>query len=67
MIKCMVCGRKYRPGNNPISGIPNGIGLVFPKGVFNVCSICVSYNYEKAIKKAEEWRDEADDKTEGMH
>ena len=67
MIKCMVCGRMYCPGKNPISGVPNGIGLVFRKGVFNVCCTCISYNYMKAIEKAEEWRDEADDKTEGMH
>ena len=30
-LKCNVCGKKFRPGNNPISGIPNGLGFTLKK------------------------------------
>lgn len=49
-IKCDVCGKSFRPGNNPITGNPNGIGFPLKKGgVFNVCEFCVCYRTKEAI------------------
>lgn len=58
-MKCMVCGKIFEAGNDPKTGIPNGIGLVFDEAgqkVFNVCSSCVSHRNEEAIEKAEKFR-----------
>lgn len=54
-LKCDVCGKEFRPGNNPINGIPNGLGFPLAKGgIFNVCSFCVSYRSKEAIKMIED-------------
>lgn len=52
---CNVCGKEFKPGNNPINGNPNGIGLPLKKGcVFNVCEFCVCYRYKEVNKMIEE-------------
>ena len=53
---CMVCGKKFRPGNNPITGVPNGIGMVLPNTgtLFNVCSFCLSYRNAKVLQIGQE-------------
>lgn len=49
-VKCDVCGKSFRPGNNPITGNPNGLGFPLKKGgVFNVCEFCVCYRTHEAI------------------
>ena len=56
---CQVCKKKFSAGNNPITGEPNGFGLMFEetgKKIFNVCTICMKYNYEAVIAKAEEFK-----------
>ena len=38
-IKCCLCGNEFEPGNDPETGIPNGLGLVMVNGhVYVVCS-----------------------------
>ena len=52
---CNVCGKEFKPGNNPISGNPNGIGFPLKKGgVFNICEFCVCYRAKEATKMIEE-------------
>ena len=42
-IKCCTCGNEFEPGNDPETGIPNGLGLVMKNGhVYDVCYDCVS-------------------------
>lgn len=54
-LTCDVCGKTFRPGNNPINGIPNGLGFPLKEGgIFNVCSFCVSYRHKEAIRMIEE-------------
>lgn len=58
-MKCEVCGKKFTIGNNPITGIPNGLGLKFEETsdkVFEVCSFCMAYRNKKMIEIAEEWK-----------
>lgn len=56
-IKCNVCGKTFRPGNNPVSGVPNGLGFAFGTDeVFNVCAFCISYRQVKALAMAEEFK-----------
>lgn len=46
-IKCCLCGNEFKPGNDPETGIPNGLGLVMENGhVYDVCSDCVSNRAE---------------------
>ena len=58
-IICMVCGHSFRNGNNPITGNPNGFGMVFlerPNDVFNVCSSCMMFKHKAVIRTAEEFK-----------
>ena len=57
-MKCQVCGKSFKIGNNPITGVPNGVGLQFEDTgdkVFNVCSFCISYKKRAVAEKAAEW------------
>ena len=40
-VTCMVCGKKFLPGNDE-HGIPNGVGFMLEDGsVLNMCSECI--------------------------
>lgn len=42
-IKCCLCGNEFKPGADPISGLPNGLGVIMPNGhVYDVCSDCLN-------------------------
>lgn len=47
MIKCVICGKEFMPGNRP-DGVPNGLGLMAKDGktIINVCSECVEKTTE---------------------
>ena len=56
-IKCCICNSVIMPGNNPYTGVPNGVGLQIASGkTYNVCSRCVSYRNDEvnAFVMAEE-------------
>ena len=56
---CKVCGKRFMVGNNPITGLPNGLGLQFEETgdkVFNVCSTCVCYRKKKMLECAEKFK-----------
>ena len=52
-IKCFNCGKTFKPGNDPKTGIPNGVGFVKNRKTYNVCSECISYRTEEATAKIE--------------
>ena len=52
---CQVCGKEFESGNDPMTGIPNGVGLSFGESddaVFTVCSSCIINRYEDVITQA---------------
>ena len=56
---CQVCGKEFHEGEDPKTGIPNGVGLCFdPSGeeVFTVCSDCVMHRYEDVIEQAMQFK-----------
>lgn len=58
-IVCNVCGKTFKAGNDPITGIPNGFGLQFEEtgnALFNVCSFCIAYRNSKVIEMAEKFK-----------
>ena len=54
-LMCHVCGTCFRPGNDPVDGTPNAIGVQLKDyRMFYICNYCVKYNMEKALKLIEE-------------
>lgn len=50
-IKCDICNKDFKPGNNVITGLPNGIGFQHQDGtIINICSTCLMYRH-KDIEK----------------
>lgn len=51
-LKCFNCGKTFKPGNNPYTGVPNGIGLMSESGkTYTICSQCISYRTNEANAK----------------
>jgi len=41
-IKCDICGKTFRPGNNALDGMPNGVALVLQSGKkVTYCHDCI--------------------------
>ena len=58
---CQVCGKEFESGNDPKTGIPNGVGLSFGDTddmIFTVCSSCVINRYEDVITQANKFKQE---------
>lgn len=50
--KCFNCGKKFIEGNDPRTGLPNGIGMKMNSGrTYDVCSKCVSFKTNEVNKK----------------
>lgn len=51
MIKCLRCGKKFKAGNNPVTGIPKGVGFQMEDGkTYHFCNMCISYHSDECIK-----------------
>lgn len=58
---CQVCGLHFKSGKNPITGVPNGVGMKFEETgdkIFDVCSFCMMYRYNEVIAKVDEFKKE---------
>ena len=52
-LKCFNCGKTFKPGNDPKTGIPNGVGFMKNKKTYNICSECISYRCDEVSQKIE--------------
>ena len=51
MIKCLRCGKEFKAGNNPVTGVPNGVGFQMSDGkTYNFCSMCIGYHPDECVK-----------------
>lgn len=61
-ITCFNCGKKFIPGNDPRTGVPNGLGFVLKSGkTYNVCSKCVAYRTDEVDAKMTALEEGADE------
>ena len=50
-IRCNICNKDFKPGNNPVNNLPNGMGFGLADGtMINICYTCLMYRHE-AIDK----------------
>lgn len=50
--KCFNCGKKFIEGNDPRTGLPNGIGMKMDGGrTYDVCSKCASFKTNEVNRK----------------
>lgn len=52
ILKCFNCGKNFIAGNNPQTGLPNGIGMKMNSGkTYDVCAKCMSYKTNEVHRK----------------
>lgn len=55
ILKCFNCGKNFIAGNNPQTGLPNGIGLKMDSGkTYDVCTKCMAYKANEVNRKIAE-------------
>lgn len=50
-IKCNMCGKLFRSGNDPETGLPNGVGFQLEDGsIYNMCCECICKVGDEELK-----------------
>ena len=50
-IRCNICNKDFKPSNNKLTGLPNGMGFQLKDGtLINMCSFCLMYR-QKAVEE----------------